>query len=311
MAIFIKEEALRALVREALDGTRPAQTQGPDDAVKVNDVVDPQAAATDSSDRDFRPQNAIELKAAVEHIVDTVPDEKAAEVYGKLKKIGDTSSDSYASSSSTQVNDDGKAKMTKSHDNKVEETIRRAIRLQLVEQINGSSVTEAEDDDEGENTSKKRRGAYKDTALGHMGDEGTNFTKIAKDLGFSVSGAKQAVDKAIRKTQFLQTKIDPDDLEVLILTAMNDYINYLAGAKQSSTKQAGVDPAEWEKEIAKYRDEMAELGLEPDGETGEISDEDIQLMKDHPDIVRTLPGFRDFLHNYIRRAAKEMGEKIS
>jgi len=126
----------------------------------------------------------------------------------------------------------------------------------------------------GDQVTPKRR-AYKGTALGGMTDVGgASFEQIAKELGFSVAGAKQAVDKALEKAQFLGTQMDEDDREILVLTAMNDYIKMLS-------KGIGVEDGE-----------------EP------LTAADIQLMKDHPDIVRELDGFREFLHNHIRRARK-------
>ncbi len=110
--------------------------------------------------------------------------------------------------------------------------------------------------------------AKKGTALGGMTDvSGATFEDIAKELGFSVAGAKQAVDKALEKAQFLAQDMDDDDREILVLTSMNDYIKYL-------------------------------------NKSGELTAADVQLMKDHPDVVRELDGFREFLHNAIRRQRK-------
>jgi len=44
--------------------------------------------------------------------------------------------------------------------------------------------------------------------------------------------------------------------------------------------------------------------------TGELTAADVQLMKDHPDIVRELDGFREYLHNTIRRAMKAKPEDL-
>lgn len=118
-----------------------------------------------------------------------------------------------------------------------------------------------------------KRKAYKSSALGGMSDVGgASFEKIAQELEFSVAGAKQAVDKAFEKAKFLFQDMDEDDREILILTAMNDYIGYLV-------------------------------------KSGELTSADVQLMKDHPDIVRELDGFREFLHNHIRRARKA-GQRV-
>jgi len=134
--------------------------------------------------------------------------------------------------------------------------------------------------------------AYKATAIGNMADvQGATFEEIAAELGFSVAGAKQAVDKALTKAKFVGNLSDTsvegdigegDDLEIITLMAMNDYIKYLA---------RGVG-------------EPGEEGEEP------LTAADIKLMKDHPDIVRELDGFREFLHKYIRNAMKATPEDL-
>jgi benzoyl-CoA reductase/2-hydroxyglutaryl-CoA dehydratase subunit BcrC/BadD/HgdB len=96
--------------------------------------------------------------------------------------------------------------------------------------------------------------------------DGASFEEIATELGFSVAGAKQAVDKALEKAQFIAAT-DSDEMEIIVLTTMSDYIKMLA-------------------------------------KTGELSSADVTLLKDHPAIVRELDGFRDYLHNSIRRARK-------
>lgn len=135
------------------------------------------------------------------------------------------------------------------------------------------------DDDEGalgpEAEPAKKR-AYKSTAIGGMSDvQGATFEDIAKELDFSVAGAKQAVDKALDKAKWIAKFVDPadpdaldvEDLDIIVMSAMNDYIKYLA-------------------------------------KSGDVSSEDVRLMKDHPDIVTELDGFREYLHNHLRRARK-------
>jgi hypothetical protein len=101
-----------------------------------------------------------------------------------------------------------------------------------------------------------------------MGDvSGSSFKDIAKELGFAAeSGAKQAVVKALEKAKFVGT-MDPDELEILVLKSMSDYIDMLSN-------------------------------------TGELSPADVKLLKDHPDIVRDLEGFREFLDKSIRTTRK-------
>lgn len=138
--------------------------------------------------------------------------------------------------------------------------------------------------------------AYKSTAIGGMSSvdydetagesKPASFEDIAKELGFAVSGAKQAVDKALLKAQWVAKLVDyenphmSDDLDIIVLGAINDYIKKLS--------KAGVVQS----------DKLSD----PDDDV--ITSADIQLMKDHPDIVEEMPGFREFLHGVIKKAMK-------
>lgn len=109
--------------------------------------------------------------------------------------------------------------------------------------------------------------------------EGDHLKKIAADLGFSVSGAKQAVDKALKKATFLAS-MDDADRDLMVLEAVKDYISML---------EKTIDDSD------------------PDAPTVD----DIQLMYDHPMIVAEMPGFREFLHKHVKRAAKAANKRIS
>jgi len=128
---------------------------------------------------------------------------------------------------------------------------------------------------EGIDDAKKR--AKKNSMMTDV--DGDHLEKIASELGFSVSGAKQAVDKALKKAQFLSS-LDDTDVELMVLTAVKDYIEKL---------ESSIDPED------------------PEAPTPQ----DIQLMYDNPTIVATLDNFRDFLHRYVKRMAKMSGKKIS
>ena len=144
--------------------------------------------------------------------------------------------------------------------------------------------------------------AYKSTALGGMSgvdyDEEAgerkpaSFEEIATELGFSVAGAKQAVDKALLKAQWVAKLVDydnphmSDDLDIIVLSAMSDYIKKLSKAAVPSDKLS-----------------------DPDNDDEPLTSADIQLMKDHPDIVEDMPGFREFLHTQIKKAMRP-GQKL-
>jgi hypothetical protein len=64
--------------------------------------------------------------------------------------------------------------------------------------------------------------------------------------------------------------LDPDTLEILVLQSMADYVDML-------------------------------------NTSGELSDEEVKLLKNNPGIVRELEGFREFLDKDLRRARKTSG----
>ena len=85
---------------------------------------------------------------------------------------------------------------------------------------------------------------------------------IAKDMGMSVSGAKQAVDKAMVKMRFLKDIDDENKLEKLIVIAAGSYIDSLI-------------------------------------DSGELNDEDKEALQDYPEEIVELDGFREFLHDIV------------
>jgi hypothetical protein len=60
------------------------------------------------------------------------------------------------------------------------------------------------------------------------------------------------------------------------------------------------------KKLSKAAVPSSELS-KPDDDV--VTSADIQLMKDHPAIVEEMPGFREFLHGYIKRVMKS-GQKL-
>ena len=227
--MHIAREELRKIVIEALGG-----------GINTNNIVDPSAALTDPMNDDFVPQNKTELAVSISSMLQGISDEEAPCVYKHIKQV---------------IDDNLGEEM---NDVNVEEVVRKAVR-KVLEEKNIKREKEVVDfDDEDDDEDRKMNTA---ASLG-----GATFDEIAKSLGYSVAGAKQAVDKALEKAQFVGS-IDPDDLEIMTLMAMNDYVDYLSGS-------------------------------------GELTPADVQLMKNHPDVLRTLDGFREFLHKYIKRARK-------
>ena len=323
--VVVTEKVLRDMVREAMWNKEfSGWSANHDEPATVNANVDPSAVVTDPINPNFTPQNKIEFGVAVNQLVKNLPDTQMPELFDTVKTAIDQKEDE----------EEMKTKASQGEMTQVEETVRKSIRRILAD-INPKwkALSEAKpvdwsklppvtgplppvkkipagehggeysrrieknkadlkkglgkavdtydnppvlDDDEVDanlepgapGAAEPKRRSYKATALGGMSDVGgKSFEDIANDLGFSVAGAKQAVDKALDKARFLGD-MDDEDLQILVLMAVNDYVKYLT-------------------------------------KSGELSAADVQLMKDHPDIVRELDGFREFLHNYIRRARKE------
>lgn len=303
----LKESQLRQIVKVMLED----KTLGPA-MVKVNPVVDPSAAKTDPSNPDYKPNSKVELQIALSTMIEDLPADNISVAYDAIKDALDKNEEEI-----------GKAQMTKSNE-KIEETIRLAIRKMLSEakplkeyyakdpktgemvwkgagpapKLAASASMKKLDPSErgiaaGPKTPavkalRKSLEAMKDLdmdatdtdqpALGRgrknimMTDvEGASFDEIAKELGFShPSGAKGAVVKALEKAKFVGELMDQDELEILVLQSMNDYVDMLSG-------------------------------------TGELTPADVKLLKDHPDIVRELDGFREYLDKSIRSMKKAKG----
>lgn len=276
--ITVNEEAIRQLVRETFEGQHIVGTQDTGDSsiVNVNSTVDPSAALTDELNTNFVPQNKVELDMAVKRITQDLSNDKVPSVYRMLTKA--------IASMETKDKKDFSMKMSPTNSKKnVEEAIRREVRKVLSEispknDMSYSGIDFGDEPDENDEvdpldsyTEPPTNRAFKTTAIGNMTDVGgASFDEIAQETGFSVAGAKQAVDKALRKLRFL-SKMDHKDYSKLVLKAMGDYVEML-------------------------------------NSSGELSPADVQLMKSHPDVVQDLDGFREFLHGYVRKARNAAGD---
>lgn len=106
----------------------------------------------------------------------------------------------------------------------------------------------------------------------HGGLDGVTYGDIAKEFGFTKEGAKRATVAAMEKFKFMLGLSDAERLEI-VLPAMSDYIDELAA-------------------------------------TGEIDQEDIQFLKQHPKDVAQSDGFRDHMKKYVNRAMRKSGKEI-
>lgn len=116
MSNTIRESQLRTLVKVLLED----KTLGPS-MVKVNPVVDPSASMTDPANPDYKPQSRQELLISLSTLVNDIADDNIPDVYDSLKDAITKHED-----------EEGKEQMKKSND-KVEESVRLAIRKILRE----------------------------------------------------------------------------------------------------------------------------------------------------------------------------------
>lgn len=286
MTVVVSRDAVRQFVREALSSpgtTWDSSSSIENSPVTISAVVDPSAALTDPGNEKFRPQNRAELKAALSPIVDDISDDDSAEIFDAIQ-------------SAVKLKDEKEEKM-KTKKASVEEAIRQSVRKMLSEMGPyrdtgmsysgpgiGSTAKKGMEECEpcegegylpdgseckvckgtGEVPAKAKRGYQMADVEAGM----ATLEDIAKEMGYAgPPGARQAIEKATKKAQFL-AGMEPDDYEIMVLTAMNDYVKEL----QSS---------------------------------GELTPEDVKLLKSHPNIVSELDGFREFLQKYIKKAMKE------
>jgi len=255
-----------------------------DSPASVSANVDPSAAVTDPSNPNFKPQNKKELEISLPALVASVSDDDAGEVFDSIKD---------AVLDITQDDED-----MSQEDKELEESIRLTIRKMLREAplppvkkipmgVHGGewmrkheksrsdlakTLKGMSDDADAEEMTRadapaagRERKNVMQTDIG-----GASFKQIAQELGYaSESGAKQAAEKAMAKVKFA-AGMDQDELMIVVLLAMKDYIEYLK-------------------------------------KSGELTSADVQLMQDHPNIVSGLDGFREFLDKYIKREMKGKG----
>lgn len=282
MKVVVSRQALREYLREVMENPGFGWQATGDlstSPVSVSAVVDPSAAATVPDDPKFRPQNRAELKAALSSMIDGISDDSAADVYLSMKDATEDAKDEEEA-----MKDDKK---------KVEEAVRAAVRKMLKEAgpyrdtgmsysgpMIGSTAKPGFADCEtceGEgylpdgNECEACRGTgevkvKKNVTMTDVG--GATLPQIATAIGQKSHGKVQSmIDNALEKTRKIMA-IDPDEFKVLTLTAMTEYIEALQ-------------------------------------KTGTLSAADVQLMSDHPNIVKELDGFREFLDKFLKKHWKK------
>lgn len=247
--VIVTEAAVRAFVREALDGI---------DIVNVSDVVDPSAAVTNPMNPRYRPNSKVELGQALKAVADDIEEDQVPAVYDAVK---------VAISQDHDQEETGDVKMIKQDASQVDEQKVRAEVIRLIEaSARKADLADIVADEDEADAKVRKANTVADV-------DGATFQEIATELGFAVSGAKRAVDWALKKAHFVAF-MDQDELEILTLTTMSEYIDYLVSS-------------------------------------GDVTAADVQLMKDHPEIVRDLDGFREYLDKAIRKVRKATDKEMS
>src|SRR3990167_2883330 len=255
----ISEAGLRARLRAMITNEGP---------VNVNNVVDKSAELTDPTASGFVPQSKEELEVSLKSMVSDLPRERVKDVHAAIKAAAQAPEGEDAKESTMTTEDEMKDE-EKGGD--VEESIRAEIRKMIVEIApsfaSGASYSGPMTSDESPESNETGPERKRHSTMVDVG--GDEFSAIAQELGFSHAGAKRAVDTAFRKAQWLGDKVmkSPEELEVLVLTSMDEYIQMLV-------------------------------------DTGELTQEEEELMYQNPDIVRDLDGFREHMHDKITSARK-------
>ena len=287
MKIIVSEKALMRRIKEVMSSGVGWQSTGDlsTSPVEVSSVVDPSAAKTDPGNDNFIPHNRLELKSSIANMIDDISDDDATEFYSIVK-------DALGSKKEKDEKEMQKNKSSKS----VEESIRRSIRRMLNEagpyRDTGLSYSgpmigraspregfmsceqcEGEGDMPDGSTCSVCKGTGQVKATGRknvmMTDvSGASFKDIAQEMGYaSESGAKKAVELALQKARQIVNMEASGDLDIIVLSAMNDYVEML-------------------------------------NRTGALTSADVKLMKDHPSIVSQLDGFREYLDGVLRKSRK-------
>jgi len=306
MKYIVSEEAVRALIRETMNPRVGWQstTEPSGSPVSVSAVVDPSASMTDPANPNFKPSNRNELRAAISDMINGISDDHSEEIFNAMRDVIEKS----------QEDKDMKS------DKKVEETIRLAIRKIIAEakpsrkfkDVPVGPVTNPREITPtrypagvagGEATrkfEKLKAGIHqsldktiKDAESAEMmrSDEpavgrtrknvmqtdvgGSSFKEIAEEMGYATeSGAKQAVERILNKIKYRLT-IPEDELDIIVLTTLKDTIDFLEDDDDD--------------------DDTVDSTFTP---------EEIEELKNNPEVIASWPEFREKLDKRLTRAQK-------
>jgi hypothetical protein len=243
----------------------------------VADVVDPNALVTDPLDDDRRPQNTRDLKLGLSQQLDGVPDREASDTYEAIEGALDALRDKRGENHIENAKEDEDKEERESLQDKQEEQQKMSTESKLRATIQ-KIIKEGIFDAPPPKINRKRPQLINNTGTGKAGkrkytatkdQEGASLQDIAADLGGSVSGARRVVEWALKKFNFLMS-LDPEEVDEIVDEGVDDYVKELESS-------------------------------------GELTPEEVADLKANTDALMTLDGFKEFLHGYIRSAAKERG----
>jgi len=291
MAKVIREETLRSIITTLLED----KTLGPA-MINVNPVVDPSAAITDPSNANFRPGTKAELNVALTALVNNLSDDKIGSVYDTIKDSFDSPEDvegkkkMKANTQSEHIVRLAVRKLMNEISKSAEERAAKAWasgpsgdEARAAYLAKGGTVTRLPS-----GASSYMRGAKSPAVaklradLEKMPDDtdqdvggsnmmvadvgGMGLKELAAEFGFkNPNGVLQWINRVLTKVKGRVENFE--ELQVLTLEILNDYINELAAASEP-----------------------------------ELTPHDVQLMKDNPQMVAELDSFRVYLNNRLRKA---------
>lgn len=301
-----KKSTIKEIGTNVLSGDNIAykHMNGP---ILPNPVMDPAAARDTSIDEDFTPKDLNELVIGVSTLLRSVPPESVGPVYNGIKQVIRAQAENALKANSTMITNKKGGEDSMNDKNKqavAEATLRHVIRGIIKEgplaakkflDLGTEPDNDFDDepvsgvrskvgfDDEEEETSDDEPGGL--AAFAARLDAELPQDKLDKDGNprkWSVSGAKQAIDKSVRKLGFmskLQAQ-DPERFDRYMAQWTDEYIQHLqdeAGAKDAA------------------------------GNYGDITPDDIKFLRKNPLALQQSDEFRTWLHNYVREMGYNSG----
>jgi hypothetical protein len=301
MSTIIKESVIRELINEAFDNI-DAFIDVPEEERVVN--VDPSTQSSvaalelDPVDPQFEPSDKIQFKQGIDKMLENIPSDMIPSLYSKVKDVVSNEMNAYAVSRECEdAKGEEEVSVNKTMNigelrSMIRAIIDEATRFSIAghkyddadvdeeptevapeEDLPGYEYTPIEDyddeedeedasiasinffgedeDDEDEEDQKGKKKRSKGAGYG-WASEGEPLEKIAKDIGYSVSGVKKIEGETLKK------------LHAIMTTAVPQYVAYL-------------------------------------NSSGELTPEDVKLLRRNPAIVADLPGFKDYLKDLLKR----------